>query len=175
METVKNVFMATSVDDDFDLHPMNKRLPATRLAWAAANMVYGLHDRPLHGPLVSELVLFNTWQIILNFTSPLSPVIIEDDRFMVCCEATAEDCDQLPYGDGWQGVQIVGMVEDSDTQIRLHIGFACDHRPASSLAYLWLETPCTAEESCPLYSSDEFRMPVAPFRMDISGYPTLYR
>ena len=76
---------------------------------------------------------------------------------MVCCEATAEDCDQLPYGDGWQGIKIVGMVEDSDTQIKLNIGSACDGGPFSfsSLAYLWLETPCTAEEGCPLYSSDE--------------------
>ena len=42
---LENVFMAVAVDDDFDLHPKNKRLPATRLGWAAASMVYGL-ERP---------------------------------------------------------------------------------------------------------------------------------
>ena len=31
------------------------------------------------------------------------------------------------------------------------------------LAYLWLETPCSGEAACPLYSDDEFRLPVAPF------------
>ena len=45
MEATEKVFMAVAVDDDFDLHPKNKRLPATRLGWAAASMVYGL-ERP---------------------------------------------------------------------------------------------------------------------------------
>ena len=46
MEATEKVFMAVAVDDDFDLHPKNKRLPATRLGWAAASMVYGL-ERPV--------------------------------------------------------------------------------------------------------------------------------
>ena len=45
MEATEKVFMAVAVDDDIDLHPKNKRLPATRLGWAAASMVYGL-ERP---------------------------------------------------------------------------------------------------------------------------------
>ena len=35
----------------------------------------------------------------------------------------------------------------------------------SGLAYLWLETPCAGEAACPLYSADQYRLPVAPFRM----------
>ena len=45
-----NVFMAAAIDDDIDLHPKNKRLPASRLGWAAANLVYGQDDKPLEGP-----------------------------------------------------------------------------------------------------------------------------
>ena len=167
-DALNNVFMATSVDDDFNLHPKNKRLPATRLGWAAANMVYDLQDRPLHGPLPS-IVSVDNQEVILSFSSPISPIVVEDDRFMVCCEATAEECDQLAYGEGWQGVQIVGMVEDDDTKIKLDLGSTCEGRTPSSLAYLWLETPCAAEESCPLYSSDQYKMPVAPFRLDVTS------
>ena len=44
------MFMAAAIDDDIDLHPKNKRLPASRLGWAAANLVYGQDDKPLEGP-----------------------------------------------------------------------------------------------------------------------------
>lgn len=42
--------MAVAIDDDIDLHPKNKRLPASRLGWAAANLVYGQDDKPLEAP-----------------------------------------------------------------------------------------------------------------------------
>ena len=37
----------------------------------------------------------------------------------------------------------------------------------TGLAYLWLETPCTGEAQCPLYSADQYSLPVAPFKMDL--------
>ena len=49
------MFMAVAIDDDIDLHPKNKRLPASRLGWAAANLVYGQEDKPLQGPQLTEL------------------------------------------------------------------------------------------------------------------------
>ena len=52
---LENVFMAVAVDDDIDLHPKNKRLPAERLGWAAANLVYGLEERPLGAPTPVEV------------------------------------------------------------------------------------------------------------------------
>ena len=52
---LENVFMAVAVDDDIDLHPKNKRLPAERLGWAAANLVYGLGERPLGAPTPVEV------------------------------------------------------------------------------------------------------------------------
>ena len=52
---LENVFMAVAVDDDIDLHPKNKRLPAERLGWAAANLVYGLEERPLGAPTAVEV------------------------------------------------------------------------------------------------------------------------
>ena len=47
--------MAVAIDDDIDLHPKNKRLPASRLGWAAANLVYGQEDKPLGAPLWSSI------------------------------------------------------------------------------------------------------------------------
>ena len=52
---LEQVFMAVAVDDDIDLHPKNKRLPAERLAWAAANLVYGVEERPLGAPTPVEV------------------------------------------------------------------------------------------------------------------------
>ena len=49
------MFMAVAIDDDIDLHPKNKRLPASRLGWAAANLVYGQEDKPLQGPQLTEI------------------------------------------------------------------------------------------------------------------------
>ena len=51
----ENVFMAVAIDDDIDLHPKNKRIPASRLGWAAANLVYGQEDKPLQGPQLAEI------------------------------------------------------------------------------------------------------------------------
>ena len=34
----------------------------------------------------------------------------------------------------------------------------------SGLAYLWREVPCSGEEACPLYSDDQYNIPVAPFK-----------
>ena len=52
---LEQVFMAVAVDDDIDLHPKNKRLPAERLGWAAANLVYGVEERPLGAPTPVEV------------------------------------------------------------------------------------------------------------------------
>ena len=53
-ELLDNVFMASAIDDDIDLHPRNKRIPSSRLAWAAVNLAYDNFDnqldRPLFGP-----------------------------------------------------------------------------------------------------------------------------
>ena len=37
-QRLKNVFMAAAMDDNIGLHPKNKRLPSSRLAWAAASV-----------------------------------------------------------------------------------------------------------------------------------------
>ena len=66
-----NVFMAVAIDDDIDLHPRNKRLPATRLAWAAANLAYNLTERPLSGPQITCTVQSNSSHISLMFNQQL--------------------------------------------------------------------------------------------------------
>ena len=51
-----------------------------------------------------------------------------------------------------------------DVVIHYDAEAVCPGVRPSGLAYLWLETPCAAEESCPLYADLEHRLPVAPFR-----------
>ena len=43
----------------------------------------------------------------------------------------------------------------------------CGGGRVRGVAYLWLETPCAAEEACPLYSQDQFRLPVPPFKLQL--------
>ena len=86
-DIMEHVFMATAVDDDIDLHPKNKRLPAERLAWAATNLAYGITERPLAGPLPTSISFKDTERssMVITFSQALDDVTIEDDRFMVCC------------------------------------------------------------------------------------------
>ena len=167
---MENVFMAAAIDDDIDLHPKNKRLPASRLGWAGLNLVYGQTDLPLYGPQPRNLSLAeDRTSLTITFSQSLKPVVVEEDRFMVCCMETSELCDSRPYewsGLGWQGVTITGMT-DTDT-VELNTSMACGGQPHfSAIAYLWLQVPCSGEEQCPLYSDDQFNMPVAPFKIDI--------
>jgi len=162
---LENVFMACAIDDDIDLHPKNKRLPAERLAWAALNLHYELEEDfgfPLNGPIPTA-ILKNTSHASVEFSADLEPVYIEEDRFMVCCLASMDECDQVAYGQGWQGVNIVGM--EANNIVNLDTSGACDGKEWVGLAYLWLETPCSGEAACPLYSADQWRLPVAPFKM----------
>ena len=173
---LKNVFMAVAMDDDIDLHPKNKRLPSSRLSWAALNLVYGdlyedlLALPPLMGPRpIAVHVDYTTVSssIKITFDAELEPVLREEDRFMVCCLASMAECDAHHYGEGWEGVSVVAEVVDGYiTVVLLEITEACEASPSlvSGVAYLWLETPCASEENCPLYSDSEYRLPVAPFK-----------
>ena len=167
---MENVFMAAAIDDDIDLHPKNKRLPATRLGWAGLHLVYGQTSLPLYGPQPQNLSLAeDRTSLTITFSQSLKPVLVEEDRFMVCCLETSQLCDSRPYewsGLGWQGVVITGM-KDTHT-VELDTSMACGGQPHfSALAYLWLQVPCSGEEQCPLYSDDQYNMPVAPFKIDL--------
>ena len=168
-EVLENVFMAAAIDDDVDLHPKNKRLPATRLGWAASNLVYGNTEFPLHGPLPLNVTRSQANILTVTFSQALKPVLIESDRFMVCCMETTELCDSRPYewgGVGWQGVTITGMPTTSS--VRLDVSQACGGSgEMSGLAYLWLQVPCTGEQLCPLYSDAQHSLPVAPFKIEL--------
>ena len=129
-QDVSNVFMAVTVDDDFDLHPKNKRLPASRLGWAAASSVYSL-ERPWAGPEVVSVVWGNdtvtreaggvSSSVMIKFSEYLTWSWREGDTpftpFHVCCLQTMEDCDQVSEGQSgftsrlllgslWRGLEV---------------------------------------------------------------------
>ena len=146
------------------------RLPASRLGWAASHLVYGNQELPLHGPLPLNISLGqDTTQLTISFSANLKPVLMEEDRFMVCCMESTEQCDTRPYqwsGVGWQGVTIKGM--PSSRSVELDLSSACgEGGDVSGLAYLWLQVPCSGEEQCPLYSDDQYKIPVAPFKVEL--------
>ena len=172
-QRLQNVFMAAAMDDDIDLHPKNKRLPSSRLAWAALAQVYGdMYESPdlappLRGPQPRGDVLLANDTLTITFDAELDPVLREEDRFMVCCLASMGECDQHHYDQGWEGVTVADVrVSGGLTHVSLDLGGSCqDSGLISGLAYLWLETPCAGEAACPLYAADQYRLPVAPFRI----------
>ena len=87
---------------------------------------------------------------------------------MVCCMETMDACDSAPYGVGWQSVDIVSQY--SDKEVVLDTSNACAGGQYSGLAYLWLETPCSGEEQCPIYSAGQgiYEVPLAPFRTNFT-------
>lgn len=174
-DNMDNVFMASAVDDDIDLHPQNKQLPATRLAWAAMAQVYPeaneMLGRPLLGPVVTR-VTASAGNVLLyvEFSQELELMASEEDRFMVCCQETMDQCDNMAYGgEGWQGVSIMSMLTTNIVTVDTS-GACSGSGQYSGLAYLWLETPCSAELRCPLYASDQYRLPVTPFRISTNEF-----
>ena len=98
------------------------RLPATRLAWAASNLVYGNTDHPLQGPQVDRVDEESpggrdvVTGINVTFSSQIREPALEDDRFMVCCMESMDLCDERNYGQeqGWQGVKMVDWFTDGN-------------------------------------------------------------
>ena len=175
-QRLQNVFMAAAMDDDIDLHPKNKRLPSSRLAWAALNQVYGdMYNStdqapPLRGPQpLGVVVTSDNATLTITFDAKLEPVLREEDRFMICCLASVAQCDMHHYNEGWEGLTVANVEDIEDkTLVDLDISGSCrDSGLISGLAYLWLETPCAGEAACPLYSADKYRMPVSPFKIPL--------
>ena len=63
-----NVFMATAIDSDHNLHPESKRPTATRLYWGALNIAYGQGDKPLQSPSVTEITVDDKKNLIAKFS-----------------------------------------------------------------------------------------------------------
>ena len=99
-----------AIDDDIDLHPKNKRLPASRLGWAAANLVYGQDDKPLEAPRWDSILTHGVnllkcncqlrytmlqTNVTIEFKADVKLEAMEDDRFMVCCLENRNDCSQV--------------------------------------------------------------------------------
>ena len=166
-DVLENVFMATAIDSDIQLHPTNKRLPATRLSWAALNLVYGNISAPIRGPHPMKVSFKATdrKKIIIIYDQEIAKVPKEADRFMICCSESLEDCDKTTYGYGWQGVDIVGNI--GKKSLELDTSSSSCPSNYSGIAYLWLETPCSAETACPVYSNDEYRLPALPWRQEV--------
>ena len=167
-DRMKNVFMATAIDSDADLHPKKKRPTAERLAWASLNLAYGREDKPLGAPIVSDVKIEENGKAQVTFSSDVSLDVSAntDNAFSVCCQTNHKDCDKVEYGavGGWQSAKFVGMKEANVAEV--DTSNTCEG--VTAVAYLWQESPC-ADETCPLYSPDQYKIPVAPFKVDLSN------
>ena len=102
-------------------------------------MQLGSLGEPLAGPRPLSVSLEGRDQstVLVTFTEPLKLVVVEEDRFMVCCLASMEECDGAAYGSGWRGVTILGL--SGEVAVQLDPGAACPdytglHRPGLPLA-----------------------------------------
>ena len=189
-----NVFMATAIDSDHDLHPQSKRPTATRLYWAALNIAYGQSEKPLQSPYVTNITVNDKNNLIATFSTDVAlketrdkdPVHSEVERepiresFSVCCLENTEECDSdtyltyvqpisstntLVYGQGWKSVQIERQINSRSVEISTD-NVCGEQKNVTSVAVGWRESPCL-EEECQLTSADKYKLPLLPMKMDI--------
>ena len=175
----QNVFMATAIDSDHDLHPRSKRPTAKRLFWAALNIAYGQSDKPLGSPSVTDITVDDKKNLIAKFSMDVAlkekrdkdPVSLEvkqepiRESFSVCCLENTEECDNVIYGQGWKNVAIKRQI--NSRSIEVSIDNVCgEQKNFTGVAVGWRESPCL-EEECQLTSADKYKLPLLPFKINI--------
>ena len=165
-----NGFSAVSMDTYYNgtVHPHNKQLPAQRLAIAGLSVAYGLSEFPSKGPFPTSFNVTNTENAsttvqITYDEDPISYLPEENSGFFFCCgENTPNEClgDQVVPATNWKLVSMDDVTQTSSNMISVTLP-SC-YAP-SSLGYLWAESPVTITHGLPIYSSNKYELPAAPW------------
>ena len=174
-----NVFMATAIDSDHNLHPESKRPTAKRLYWGALNIAYGQGDKPLQSPSVTEITVDDKKNLIAKFSMDVNLKEKRDkdavhsevkrepirESFSVCCLENTDECDKVVYGQGWKNVEIERQINSKSIEISTD-NVCGEQKNFTGVAVGWRESPCL-EEECQLTSANEYKLPLLPFKINI--------
>ena len=166
----QNGFSAVSFDTYYNgtVHPHNKQLPAQRLAIAGLSIAYGLPNFPSKGPFPMNFEIIETeiGGVIVQIEydeDPISYLPVENSGFFFCCGLNNfSSCmgDQVVPATNWKLVS-KDDVEQTDSKI-ITITLPNCYGP-SSLGYLWAESPVTVTHGLPIYSTNNYELPAAPW------------
>ena len=166
----QNGFSAVSFDTYYNgtVHPHNKQLPAQRLAIAGLSIAYGLANFPSKGPFPMnfEIIEKEIGGVIVQIRydeDPISYLQGENSGFFFCCgENSLSSCvgDQVVPATNWKLVSAED-VEQTGSEI-ITITLPNCNGP-SSLGYLWAESPVTVTHGLPIYSTNNYELPAAPW------------
>ena len=152
-------------DRDSGIHPRNKQLPSQRLAYAGLNVAYGQDQFPTNGPF-PQTVDFEATEngiqcsIVLDQAFNWNPT--ESGGFYYCCDESVEVCNSNNNPNAWRLIS-PGAVSANGQALSLEIP-SC----SVAVAYLWEMTPVIGTKALPIYASDEFELPAAPWIKEIN-------
>ena len=166
----QNGFSAVSFDTYYNgtVHPHNKQLPAQRLAIAGLSIAYGLPNYPSKGPFPTnfEIIETETGGVIVQIEYDEDPISYkpgENSGFFFCCgENSSSSCegDQVVPATNWKLVSTEYVEQTYRHMITITLP---NCNGPSSLGYLWAESPVTVTHGLPIYSTNNYELPAAPW------------
>ena len=165
----ENAFLAISLDTYYEgtEHPRNKQLTAQRLAVAGLSIAYKMPDFPSRGPfpLNIEVVKANATKFVYvkYDEDPILYLPKENSGFFLCCgENDSSSCmaDQVVPASDWKLVSVNDVRQTQSNEILVTLP-VCNG--PSSLGYLWAESPVATIKGLPIYSTNEYELPAAPW------------
>ncbi|KAK2182434.1 hypothetical protein NP493_354g03011 [Ridgeia piscesae] len=161
---MKNVFMATAVDDtDFSsphgpIHPRDKTTISKRLAVAGLTVAYGMDRGQFQGPFPSSYEISRT-QATLTLMYDFNRFKIQQrssSGFEVCC--SRDTVTLCPVDGNWTAAPVVNV---GVTTVQLSWRACGADTYVMGLRYEWRLTPC-AYKKCAIYSVEN-ELPAPPF------------
>ncbi len=103
----------------------------------------------------------------------------ESDGFYICCDVShfdecdannaweAVNCERMDLSRQWFSSEfilqrVLDVKQDSENSLLVYFD-SC----GVGLAYLWNETPVLGTEALPLYSTNNFKLPAAPWKVPV--------
>ena len=167
----ENGFMAIAMDTYYNgtEHPHNKQLTAYRLAVAGLSIAYQMSQFPSRGPFPTEIKFIdmnddgNIYIEVTYDEDPISYIPEENSGFFYCCgennSSTCQGDNVVPASD-WKVLDFDNVMQTATNQITVNVALC---NGPSSLGYLWAESPVTITHGLPIYSSNQYGLPAAPW------------
>ena len=167
-----NVFMAVAMDT-YDqgifpggLHPRYKQIVGERLAISGGNVAYNLNT-PTNGPFPNSVSLKDDHLVEVIYDQTFTYNNNETSGFWYCCYEFDRCNDAMQWGWLELNTESVTVLLD-EAKILVDLDLAeCETTGAQHLAYLWKDTPVKEYLGAPIYSSDVYRLPAAPWAFEI--------
>ena len=102
--------------------------------------------------------------ILVEYNQGFSYDNSEISGFYVCCINYSE-CDTR---DAWQRMERSRAKRNSATFIELNLKEICGYDKPTGLAYLWEDIPTKRFMGLPIYGNDNFSLPAAPWKTDVT-------